>query len=127
MDMEFHDRLTCNPPEGMDAASSNNGNGFSGENNGRQNTFATDPTADPLQDMVEFQEAIDRLRLRRLSSTSNQGVQGQEGGGGNSSRSSRKSSIVKDQFAHSQQNQRPSNAYSPTCTSPLSSKGAPFT
>ena len=66
--------------------------------------------------MVEFQRAIDRLRLRRQSSTSSQSVQAQDG--------SRKNSVVRDLLQG--QKFRTTPNFSSTCTSPISSNGAYF-
>ena len=80
---------------------------------GRHNTFSPNSDSNEQIHMAEFQRAIDRLRLRRLSSTSSQSFQGQE--------DSRKGSIVRDLLQG--QKTRASTTISSTCTSPLSSKG----
>ena len=66
--------------------------------------------------MAEFQRAIDRLRLRRQSSSSNHTAQGESSGN---------NSAIKDLF-QGQTFRAPTTTFSSTCTSPISSNGAYF-
>ena len=67
--------------------------------------------------MVEFQNAIDRLKLRRQSSTSSQhGVHVEKDG-------SRKNSAVRGDFSQGHKFRTSTTAFSSTCTSPISSNG----
>ena len=79
----------------------------------RQSTFSPNSEANEQLHMAEFQRAIDRLRLRRQSSTSNQGSQTQEG--------NRKDSVIRDLLQG--QKFRTTTNFSSTCTSPISSNG----
>ena len=80
----------------------------------QQSAFSPNSDSNEQMHMAEFQRAIDRLRLRRQSSTSSQGLQVQEG--------SRKNSVVRDLLQS--QKIRASTTFSSTCTSPISSNGA---
>ena len=82
----------------------------------RQSALSPNSDSSEQMHMAEFQRAIDRLRLRRKSSTSSQGLQAQEG--------SRKSSVVRDILQG--QKVRASTTFSSTCTSPISSNGTYF-
>ena len=73
--------------------------------------------SDQAHMMVEFQNAIDRLKLRRQSSTSSQhGVYVEKDG-------SRKNSAVRGDFSQGQKFRTSTTAFSSTCTSPISSNG----
>ena len=69
--------------------------------------------SDANEHMVEFQRAIDRLRLRRQSSTSSQSLQAQDG--------SRTNSVIRELLQG--QKFRTTTNFSSTCTSPISSNG----
>ena len=84
---------------------------YYGKEDGKRNSPNSD-TNEQLH-MVEFQRAIDRLRLRRQSSTSSQSLQAQDG--------SRKNSVIRDLLQG--QKIRTTTNFSSTCTSPISSDG----
>ena len=75
--------------------------------------FSANSDANEQLHMVEFQRAIDRLRLRRQSSTSSQSLQAQDG--------SRKNSVIRELLQG--QKFRTTTNFSSTCTSPISSNG----
>ena len=90
--------------------------GYYSKQESARSTFSPNSDVNEQLQMVEFQRAIDRLRLRRQSSASSQGLQTQEG--------SRKNSVVRDLLQG--QNYRQTVNFSSTCTSPVSSNGKLF-
>ena len=90
-------------------------NYFSGKDYS-QTTFSPNSDTNENMHVAEFQRAVDRLKLRRQSSTSGPGPQVQEG--------SHTNSVVRDLLQG--QRYRTSAEFSSTCTSPLSSNGAIF-
>ena len=86
------------------------------EDRQRSALFLNNDTNEHIGNMAEFQRAIDRLRLRRQSSSSNHTAQGESSGN---------NSAIKDLF-QGQTFRAPTTTFSSTCTSPISSNGAYF-
>ena len=87
--------------------------GYYSKQESARSTFSPHSDTNEQLHMAEFQRAIDRLRLRRQSSSSSQGIQAQEG--------SRKNSVVRDLLQG--QKSKVTTNFSSTCTSPAETNG----